>query len=85
MSRPSKPRALTLIVSGFVVVLVGLVGAGLGLIAIIDPVETKMADDLDPFGTPPSRIGSAAISLIFILVVVFGFWIISRADITTKN
>jgi hypothetical protein len=34
-----------------------------GVVAVIDPAGTKMADDGDPFGTPPSRLGSAVVCL----------------------
>jgi hypothetical protein len=36
----------------FVLILFGLLLSGLTVIAILDPVGTKMADDADPFGDP---------------------------------
>lgn len=45
-----------------------------GLAAVIDPVGTKMADDGDPFGKPPSRLSSALICLAGIGVFMGGRW-----------
>lgn len=44
--------------------LIGLWGVPVSLLAIADPVGTKMADDNDPFGPPPSRAGSAVTLLV---------------------
>jgi O-antigen ligase len=76
---------LLLLVGGILLSLGGLVGIGLGLIAIIDPVGTKMADDSDPFGSPPSVLGSVLITIVFALVVVGGFAMIRFSDHTAKR
>jgi hypothetical protein len=40
--------------------MLGVLVAGVSLLAVLDPVGTKSADDADPFGTPPSRSTSLA-------------------------
>ncbi len=44
-------EALKIISSGFSLLL-GLIVGLIEIIALIDPVGTKMADDADPFGNP---------------------------------
>jgi hypothetical protein len=41
-----------------VTALIGLLLAAVSVLALVDPEGTKMADDADPFGTPPSRMSS---------------------------
>ena len=41
-----------------VTAVIGVVLAGLSVVALFDPEGTKLADDTDPFGTPPSRTSS---------------------------
>jgi uncharacterized protein YjeT (DUF2065 family) len=48
MRAPFLATAAIFIAAGLIVVLVGLLG-------IIDPVGTKLADDADPFGEPSPR------------------------------
>jgi len=81
----SKLKNFIYILSGLAVAAAGLAGAGLGVLAIIDPAGSKLADDGDPFGPPPSRFGSAVIVLIFALIAAVGFWIISLADRKSSN
>src|SRR5262245_36222501 len=60
------------VVLGSAMILLGWIIAVIGIVAIVDPIGTKMADDGDPFGTPPSRLTSATITSLSILVVVGG-------------
>ena len=39
-------------IAGMVFCVLGISGVLCGILAIIDPVGTKMADDADPFGEP---------------------------------
>lgn len=51
-----RKRALR-VLSGFVglaFIVLGFVGSGFSILAMIDPVGTKAADDNDPLGLPPS-------------------------------
>ena len=53
-------------------------------VALIDPTGTKMADDLDPFGAPPSRLGSGLLGLVSVGLFFLGkhvvFWQSTRFD-----
>lgn len=44
-----------------VFMVIGLLIVLVSVIALLDPVGTRHADDADPFGPPPSRLESAAI------------------------
>ncbi len=57
---------------GFTLLLVGAIGVMVCLVAVVDPVGTKMADDNDPFGNPPSRISSFAWAIGFGVVGACG-------------
>jgi hypothetical protein len=76
MSSKSRLAVVVQVLSGILLSLFGLVGMLLGIIAILDPVGTKMADDADPFGTPPSRISSAVLTLTFVVITGIGVLII---------
>jgi hypothetical protein len=38
-----------------IVWLIGVVAIGVGIVALVDPAGSQMANDSDPFGTPVSR------------------------------
>lgn len=58
----------------------------LELIAIIDPVGTKMADDSDPFGNPHIPLYVHAFYIVFVLACFgFSFWLFHRADKNSIN
>jgi hypothetical protein len=52
--------------AGLVLLLSGIVGTAVALLSIFDPVASKMADDGDPFGTPPSLFSSLVILFIYL-------------------
>lgn len=54
-------RVLRLIL-GLLFVIGGSIVVFISVVAFVEPVGTKHADDGDPFGTPPSRLESAAIA-----------------------
>lgn len=60
---------------GCLFMLVGVLGVGFGVLGILDPVGTKMADDGDPFGTPHTLTESLTITGIYALVLLFGLWL----------
>lgn len=68
----SKILEIIRIGAGLIVMLFGGLGILLGIIAIIDPVGTKMSDDADPFGVPPTFIESLNLTVIFILIFLGG-------------
>ena len=74
-------------------VLLAIFFAGLGLImgffeviAIIDPVGTKMSDDSDPFGNPHIPLSVHAYYIIFV-TACFGvsYWLFRSADKNSSN
>jgi len=52
-------------VSGLLLLLIRTLGSAVSILAIIDPVGAKAADDNDPFGVPPSLLSSLLMLLIF--------------------
>ena len=72
---------LVSVLTGGAFILVGLAGCVLSLIAIIDPVGTKMADDNDPFGVPPTLAESLGMLASFTVAVAVGtcvLWLVWR-------
>jgi hypothetical protein len=66
-------------VLGLFLLLGGLVATVLGLLCIIDPVGCKMADDSDPFGTPPSLLSSLSLLLVYLGVSGVGAFLVWRS------
>jgi hypothetical protein len=62
----------------WILVVLGILGAIVGVLAIVDPVGSKMADDAAPFGVPPSRKELLAITLVYVLVGFTGLAILRR-------
>ena len=63
------------IIAGIGLLLIGLLGVLVSVVAIFDPVGTKMADDGDPFGVPPTTVGSSLLLVLFLAVSTFGAWL----------
>jgi hypothetical protein len=66
-------------VSGLFLLISGLIGTAVALLSIIDPVASKMADDGDPFGTPPSLLSSASILLVYLGVAGIGAFLVWKS------
>jgi len=66
-------------VFAFILLFVGLIGTPIALLFIFDPVGTKMADDNDPFGPPPSLFGSVLTLLFFLIVSAVGGFLAWRS------
>lgn len=81
----NRVSSFLLLIGGILLCLGGLAGVGMGVIAILDPIGTKMADDADPFGAPPSALASIFITISFALVVAVGFGMIWFADRTSSK
>ena len=62
----------------WILVVLGLLGVTFGVLAIVDPVGSKAADDADPFGTPPTRRESLRITLVYVLVGASGYVLLRR-------
>lgn len=77
----------------FLQILLGLILIGIGclvglleIIALIDPVGTKMSDDADPFGNPYIPWYIHACYIIFVLACFgFSFWLFYRAEKNPVN
>ena len=63
-------------VAGIALLAIGFLILAIGVVAFIDPVGTKMADDGDPFG-PASRAGAVLPMLLGTASVFFG-WRLAR-------
>ncbi len=61
---------------GCIFLLFGFLGVGFGIIEIIDPVGSKMADDNDPLGVPPSFGESLFITCVYALIFIIGTWLV---------
>jgi hypothetical protein len=66
-------------VLGLSLLLGGLVASAVALLCITDPVGCKMADDGDPFGTPPSLLSSLLVLLVYLGVSGVGAFLVWRS------
>ena len=63
-----------LAVSGAFAICLGALGSAVGVLAILDPVSAQMADNHNPFATPPSHIESFLFFLVFVSLVAAGVY-----------
>lgn len=66
-------------VSGLFLLISGLIASAIALLSILDPVASKLADDGDPFGTPPSRLASLLILLVYFGASCVGAFLVWRS------
>jgi hypothetical protein len=66
-------------IAGLFLLLGGLVATAVGLLCIIDPVGCKMADDGDPFGTPPSLLSSLSLLVVYLGVSGVGAFLLWKS------
>jgi len=59
---------------------IGVILLIVSVFAFLDPVGTKMADDTDPFGTPPSRLASFLTGLLSLGAASIGLTLIFRKN-----
>ena len=64
--------------AGATLLLIGLVGSCLGIVEIVAPVGTKLADDRDPFGTPRTLGEAFGSTVPFVVVLLVGGFLIFR-------
>ncbi|MBF0215853.1 MAG: hypothetical protein HQL30_02545 [Candidatus Omnitrophica bacterium] len=69
-------------IAGIVSIIIAVIGIIGGLLEILDPVGSKMADDADPFGTPPTLAQSIRFIVYSVLLGILGVWLfgLSRGD-----
>jgi hypothetical protein len=58
----------------------GILLVGVGVVAIVDPIGSQMADDSDPFGQPPSRWRAAVLVLGGVVLLVWPVAVLLRRD-----
>jgi hypothetical protein len=67
---------------GGALVFVALATMPFHIVALMDPVGTKMADDADPFGVLPSRTKVVVRMLITGAAGLAGVWLLKRGNAT---
>lgn len=72
-----RPGAISITTATLLLFLALLLGAG-EIMAIADPVGTKMADDADPFGDPHISWPAHAAALAVVIALVGGAWLLLR-------
>lgn len=65
-------------ISGAVFLAFGLFGCAVTFFAIIDPVGTQLADENNPFGTPPNIASSLTRLMVYGAISVLGAYLLSR-------
>jgi hypothetical protein len=65
--------------SGLILLLIGFLGTAGSVFEIFDPAGSKMADDADPFGTPPSLLGSLVMLFISLCICGAGAFLMWRS------
>jgi hypothetical protein len=63
-------------ISSLFLLLSGLFGTAVAVLSMLDPVASKMADDGDPFGNPPSFLDSISILLVYLGVSGVGAFLV---------
>jgi len=65
-------------IGGSLLLFSGSIGVLISILTILDPAGTKMADDGDPFGAPPSfwELGTALI--VWLVVMILGLFLVFR-------
>jgi amino acid transporter len=71
--------------SSAVFLIIGLLGCAVALLGIVDPASAQMADDTDPFGTPPSIWFFLGLLVLFVAVSCLGVYVLSRLRGTTRD
>ena len=64
------------LVIGIVMTGLGFLGIGFGILAIIDPIGTQMADDHNPFATPPPLSERILLTVVYAASFLIGLWLI---------
>ena len=63
---------------GALLIVFSLSGLAVSALSLVDPVGSKMADDGDPFGKPPSSQRSWLLAGASTGVLVLGSWLVLR-------
>ena len=66
-------------IAGGILLVVGLVGSGVGVFALLDPSGTKMSDDADPFGPAPSILNSSLLLCFYLFIAGVGVFLLWKS------
>jgi hypothetical protein len=64
--------------TGSLITVFGSLGILFGIITILDPVGSKLSDDSNPLGTPPTTMESLALTAMYLLIFGLGIVIVYR-------
>jgi hypothetical protein len=73
------------IITGLVLAFVGFLGIASGIVAVLDPVGSKLADDADPLGPPVTITQALMVIVTWALVLCIGIWLISKKSETQQD
>ena len=78
---PELAKQILLMLAGLVLGAIGLLVGLIEVIAIVDPVGTKMSDDADPFGNPHIPIQQHIVFVcITLLLLTSTAWLFHQSD-----
>jgi len=72
------------ITTGVLLFILGSLGILAGIVSIVDPIGTQMADDHNPFGKPPVLTESILITAFYTLVFLTGVLLLIWPKIKTR-
>ena len=79
-------KRLLLILSGLVVGAAGLLTGLLEVLAVVDPVGTKLSDDADPLGDPSISVLQHLFFVVMTLaLLILSAWLLHRSDKDIRN
>lgn len=70
--------------AGLLLLVIGFMIFAVSIFSFIDPAASKLMDDGDPFGPPPSRLSSAAYGGFGLLLCGIGLFMILRSVKTRR-
>ncbi len=71
---------LLAVLAGLALVVAGVVGVVLSIMAIVNRVGTQVAD-ADPFGAPPTIVGASLALLVCLAMAAAGVWLGRRGKL----
>jgi hypothetical protein len=72
------------IITGVLMLIFGLLGILAGIVSIVDPIGTQMADDHNPFGKPLVLTESILITAFYVLVLLTGVLLLIWPKVKTR-
>lgn len=69
----------TIVIFAAVLIAAGCILALVGIVGVLDPVGTKLADDSDPFGNPEPRCHGVMISVFGVALLGTSLLVLSKS------